>query len=316
MNSRLSRTAIAFLFAVATAITAASAVTFAQEKKDQKTTSTSTWEWADDGWRMRVSVTGKAEFTEDYSDVREVSEGGSVRIEEERNGQMRRMDFRRDPAGQLVRTYSVNGETRPLDSEGREWMGRLLLKALRNGSIDVDPRVRQLLSQGGVNRVLEEMEQVNGDYAKRIYFASLIKNANLSGSERQRVLTEVGRQITSDYERATFLKKTAPVFLNGESTEAYFQNIDTIQSDYERRGVLSSLLKQKDLNERVLGLVLDSAARLGSDYEKATLLIQASNLYTGDTLLRAAFLRAIETIKSDHERGRVLSALLKNKQII
>jgi len=31
--------------------------------------------------------------------------------------------------------------------------------------------------------------------------------------------------------------------------------------------------------------------------------------------LKGLFLKAVETIKSDYERGRVLSALLKNKQI-
>ena len=317
MTYRPGRASITFLFifAVSAAMVGASISAAAQAKKDQST-STSKWEWTDDDWRMRVAVNGKAEFTEDYSDVRSVSEGGFVRIEEERGGETRRIEIRRDADGQVVRSYSVNGESRALDSKGREWMANILLKALRHGSIDVDPRVRQLLRQGGVTRVLQEMEQVKGDYAKRVYFTSLVKNEGLSASDRQRVLAEVGRQITSDYERAGFLKKTAPIFLNSESSAAYFQNVDTIRSDYERRGVLSSLLKQKDLSEKLLGLVLDSASRLGSDYEKATLLIQASNLYTGDTLLRSAFLRAIETIKSDHERGRVLSALLKNKQII
>ena len=65
----------------------------------------------------------------------------------------------------------------------------------------------------------------------------------------------------------------------------------------------------------MLRLLLDSAAELSSDYEKATFLIEVSNVYTGDTRLRSAFLKAVETIKSDYERGRVLSTLLKNKQI-
>jgi hypothetical protein len=34
-----------------------------------------------------------------------------------------------------------------------------------------------------------------------------------------------------------------------------------------------------------------------------------------DSRLKSAFLKALETIKSDYERGRVLSVLLKNKQI-
>jgi hypothetical protein len=54
---------------------------------------------------------------------------------------------------------------------------------------------------------------------------------------------------------------------------------------------------------------------MSSDYEKATFLVEVSNVYTGDTRLRSAFLKAVESIKSDYERGRVLSALLKNKQI-
>jgi hypothetical protein len=43
------------------------------------------------------------------------------------------------------------------------------------------------------------------------------------------------------------------------------------------------------------------------------LLLEASNAYTGDARLRNAFLKAVETIKSDYERGRVLSALLKKQ---
>jgi hypothetical protein len=61
--------------------------------------------------------------------------------------------------------------------------------------------------------------------------------------------------------------------------------------------------------------MLDSAAALSSDYEKASFLLEVSNTYTGDAGLKDAFLKVVETIRSDYERGRVLSTLLKNKQI-
>ena len=79
--------------------------------------------------------------------------------------------------------------------------------------------------------------------------------------------------------------------------------------------MLSALVKTKNQSEEVLRLLLDSAAAMSSDYEKATLLMEVSNAYTGDQRLKSLFLKAVETIKSDYERGRVLSALLKNKQI-
>jgi len=95
----------------------------------------------------------------------------------------------------------------------------------------------------------------------------------------------------------------------------FFQVVATIGSDYEHRGVLTALIKNRNLNEEVLNRMLDSASGISSDYEKATFLLEVSNTYTGDVRLKGAFLKVVETIKSDYERGRVLSALLKNKQI-
>jgi len=63
--------------------------------------------------------------------------------------------------------------------------------------------------------------------------------------------------------------------------------------------------------------MLGSVGRISSDYEKATFLIEASNAYAGtDPRVREFFRQAVKTIKSDYERDRVLSTLLKNKQAI
>jgi len=78
---------------------------------------------------------------------------------------------------------------------------------------------------------------------------------------------------------------------------------------------LTALVKTKNQSEEVLRLLLDAAGAISSDYEKATFLVDVSNTYMGDTRLKSAFLKAAESIKSDYERGRVLSTLLKNKQI-
>jgi len=281
-----------------------------------KTRSATTWEWSDDGWRRRVEVHGKAEFAEDYSDISSVSEDGFVRIEEDHNGESRRLEVKRDESGQLLRKYLVDGEPRALDEKGRKWVAELLLNAVRQGAIDVDKRVQTIVRQRGVNGLLEEIGNISGDYGKRIYFQSLFKNENLSRADLQKALETARAQISSDYERANLLKNTADIFLDDSTLRnIFFQSIATIHSDYERRGTLSALLKRKNLSEQVLSQVLESAASISSDYEKATFLLEASNMYTGDTRLRSAFLKTVETIKSDHERGRVLSALLKNKQI-
>ncbi len=353
------------------------------QKKQDDTRSHMTWEHSDDGWRRRVEVRGKAEFNEEYTDVKDVSEDGVVRIEETRNGQSRRYEVRRE-AGQLTRAYYLNGAKQPLDAAAQTWIAQLVLNAVRQGGIDADRRVQTILSRNGVAGVLHEIDQIESDYAKRRYFEALLRHGNLSETALKDTLAQAARQIKSDYEQAQLLIGVAPVLANkggampvffqavatiesdyehsrvlktllnrvdtsrellvqvaastkGISSDyekagvlkavasvylddaalrdVFFQTVGTIGSDYEHRRVLSALVKTKNLSEAALTQMLDSAAGLSSDYEKATFLLEVSNAYTGDPRLRNAFLKAVETIKSDYERGRVLSALLKNKQI-
>lgn len=353
------------------------------QKRSDESRSTMRWEHSDDGWRFRVEIQGKAEFTEDYTDIRDVSDGGYVRIEEDRNGQSRRYEVRRN-AEQLKRIYYVNGEARTVDQEARTWLARIVLDCVRQSGIDADKRVVTILRQRGVSGVLDEIGLIKGDYARGIYFKALIKNGDLNAAALQKVLREAARQISSDYEQAKLLVAVAPMLLGKEEAvpaffeatatiksdyerknvltgllksntasrevlvqtarsaasmtsdyekanvlksvatvylddrelrSVFFQTVETIKSDYEHRGVLSALLKNGKLNEEMLSGMIDSASRMSSDYEKASFLMEASNAYVGDRRFREPFLKAVETIKSDYERGRVLSALMKNKQI-
>lgn len=307
---------VLFMVAVSVALVLPDAGrTKAQTPKTEKTNRTK-WEWSDDGWRRRVEIHGQAEFNEEYSDVSALSEDSLMILEEDRHGDIRRLEVRRDPGGQLVRRYFVDGQSRALDDNGRKWVAGLLLLAVRQGAIDVDKRTKRILQQRGVSGLLEEMSSISGEYAKRRYFQAALKSEPLSRADRQRLLSALGVQITSDHEKANLLKNTADIFLTDSAlANAFFQTIATIKSDYEHRGTLSALLKRKNLSEHVLSQLLASAANISSDYEKATFLLAASDLYTGDAGLRSAFLKTVETIKSDYERGRVLSAMLKKKQI-
>lgn len=342
------------------------------------------WEHSDNGERFRMEIRGKAEFNDDYTDIRSVSEGGYVRIEEDRNGQSRRFEVRPDATGQLRRLYSINGESRALDEAGRAWVGKIILDAVRQSGIDAEKRVQTILRKQGVKGVLDEIALISSDYAQRHYFEALINVGNLnqtdlqsvlrmaaqhissdyeqaqlliavadrvivkdaaaaaffeaagtikSDYERKRVLTTILKQgtpsrelliqvaksaadISSDYEKASVLKELSGIYLDDPALRAiYFQAVNAISSDYEHRGVLSALLKKSKVSDDVLAGMLESAMRISSDYEKATFLLEASNAYTGDARLRTLFLKAVETIGSDYERGRVLSVLLKNKQI-
>src|SRR5215213_2802869 len=354
------------------------------QKSREETQSKTTWIQQDGEQKRLLEIRGKAEFTDDYTDIQSVSEGGWVIVEERTDRQWFRYEVRRDPAGQITRAFYVNGAARPLDNSGKSWLSKFVLEAVRQGGIDAEKRVQRILEQRGVAGVLAEINLISSDYAQRHYYEALIKQATLDATALRDVLRQVARDISSDYEQAQLLTAVAPMltgkdvaiqpFFDAVGTiksdyersrvlktilkqdtpssvllvlvasatktissdyekagvlkgvaavylddptlrETFFQTIASISSDYERRGVLTALVKTKSQSEEVLRLLLDSAAGISSDYEKATFLVEVSNVYTGETRLREAFLKAVETIKSDYERGRVLSALLKNKQI-
>ena len=275
-----------------------------------------TFEHNDGHLKRRLEIRGDVEFNEEYTDIKDISAGGFVRIEEVLDGQSRRYEVRGYRDKKLIRMFYLNREMREIDDAARAWVAQLVLDAVRQGALDADKRVQMIVSRRGVTGVLEEIELIINDYARGRYYEKLIKYGNLNPAALEQTVAHAAKYIRSDYEQSKFLIRVAPT-LSGKDTAVptFFQAVNSIDSDYEHRRVLSALLKTKKLSEVALTQLLNSASALSSDYEKATLLLEASSTYTGEARLRSAFLRAVETIKSDYERGRVLSALLKNKQI-
>jgi hypothetical protein len=57
--------------------------------------------------------------------------------------------------------------------------------------------------------------------------------------------------------------------------------------------------------------VLRSASEIGSDFEQAELLLAMARRQRLDSRVRDAMLAVAESIQSDHERGRVLTAVVR-----
>ncbi len=291
-----------------------SATQAAQTPKSERRT-TSVWSHSDDGVKVEVRIEGKVEFTDDYTDVRSISEDGLFSATDERGRQTRKLRMTPNPGGPLKRSYFVNGQAREFDADARAWLSRILPEAARDGGLDAEVRARRILQQRGARGLLEEIRLLKNDYAKRVYFETLIKEGNPDTPSLENILRQASAQISSDYETARFLIEFAPLYLGKSRMIApFFEATRKIKSDYEHRRVLSAALKNNP-NREVLAGMLESAEGISSDYEKASFLLDAMPLYLGDTSLRASYLEAIRSITSDYERGRVLTVVSKNTQL-
>src|ERR1051325_10627881 len=242
----------------------------------------STWVWShrDDGVLVEIRVEGKVVFTDDYTDINGISEDGLFQARDERGGVARKLRVVRGADGGPERSYFVNGRKRGLDAKAR---------------------VMRILRERSARGVLDEISLIDGDYAKRIYFETLVKEGGLSGGEMESALRQAARQISSDYELAIFLIESTDSYLGTDKLiPIFFEATRKIDSDYEHHRVLSAVLK-KQPGRRVLSPMLESAASISSDYEKASFLIEAASLYLADVNLRSAFLQTVNSISSDYE---------------
>jgi hypothetical protein len=272
---------------------------------------TTIWTHSVDGVKIELRMDGKVEFTDDYADIKSVSEDGLFQAVDERGGMTRKLRVMQDVDGRLKRSYWVDGRGREFDAQARAWLREFLLMATREGGLDAEARAQRILQQRGAQGLLDEISLLKTDYARRIYFDWLMKKGNPGHDSLQKALRQAAREIASDYELKMFLVGHTEAFLrDGALVPVFFEATRRIKSDYEHGLVLAAVLENSPGNDALAGL-LESARSISSDYEKAKLMIAAAPHYLDDKRLRPAYLELVRTISSDYERGRVLTFVSK-----
>ena len=236
-------------------------------------------ELGDDDNNFTARIKGKMTFNDDASDVATMENGGKATFAETKSGRERRVDFAsRD--GRIERHYFVDNHEQPIDADATSWIAGTIGNVVRETAIDADGRVKRLYAVGGAKAVLDEIDHIGSGYARGVYIQQLAKQGKLSSPELTRAIGQV----------------------------------DRIDSDYERRNALSALAAQPfDAGQQKM--VLAQAVKIGSDYERAELLVGMLPNLSDNAELRAAWLTAASGISSDYEHRRTLSALLDKSKL-
>lgn len=295
------------------ALTFAAAQTRSSRSETIVNSENRTWNWQhnDRTINLQVTIRGKVEFADDYSDITSISDNGEIRVKDYQGGIVRKFEASME-SGSIKRSYSVDGQASAFNADARNWLAKILNQTVRMGGYDAKPRVQKLLKQGGPRAVLAEISNLESDHVKRIYFTELFAEGQLEPNNARQALRMAGTEISSDYEKAQLLVKMSESFLtNDEMRGIYIEGVNTIQSDYERGRALSALLKKGGLSNDTIVFAIKSAGHINSDYERAQLLIKIANGFPLDQAAQKAYLDAVASVESDYEKGRVLSTLLK-----
>jgi beta-lactamase regulating signal transducer with metallopeptidase domain len=274
--------------------------------------------WSDNGYKVSLKGRGRIELSDDDTSIKSISPGGYLTIVEQSGASATRLEVEPGADGQLRYRYYTGGgwfsrgREQAFDAEGRAWLARFLPEVIRRTGLAAEARVARILARGGPGAVLDEISKIPSDYVKRIYFDTLIAQAELDAAAVQRVLRQAGAEIGSDFELATLLTKLPTRYLEPEGSRAAFvEAVRSIGSDFEQRRALNSLLDRGGLTAPVAVAFLETATGIASDFEQAELLIKVAAVHAVDEAVRPAFFAAVDTLGSDFERRRVLSAVLK-----
>ncbi len=219
-----------------------------------------------------------------------------------------RLEVRGRADGGVDHHYMVNGRERPYEPEGSRWLATILPSLLRDSGFAADARVARLLRESGVRGIVTELNRFRSDWVRRLYVTQTVEQASLPSASLAELLRGV-RVIGSDYELAESLIAIADRQPVQQAVPEFFDAVDGMGSDYERRRVLTHVLSSKTATDAMLAAGLRSAARLGSDYERASVLMEVAARHPLPGALHALYLSAARGMGSDYERGRALDVL-------
>lgn len=266
------------------------------------------WTIRDGNRTFSVRHHGEVDVTDDDTDIRAMSPGGYLTIEEKIGWDRTRVDFRHDANGNLQRTFYRNGKATAWEPEGRAWLAKKVPDLVRNSGFGAEARVRRIHTAGGPAAVLAEVTLIKNNYVKRLYLTKLLDLRTVQGPMLAKLIAQAGQEITSDYERAELLRSIAKdrLMTTDDQRLAYTTATRTINSSYEHRRALQPLFEMGSLSDVVLRSAIDSASTIDSDYELAELLIALGKTQAVTPGAMDAFVGTAMTIHSDYELSRAL----------
>jgi hypothetical protein len=259
---------------------------------------------------LEVRSVGDVEFTDDDADVRRLAPGGSLRVEETRDGVTRRVEFtERD--GQVTRRFALDGRTRD-EAEGASWLRTLLPQVARESHIGAPARAMRLLGQRGAQGLLDEAALIASDGVKRIYVTTLLEQGRPTAADLRAVARFAQRSLSSDSDKSRVLRAVVEHRAADPAVvAAVVESARSIASDSDKGRVLAAAVASPGAGPDTQAQVASAARTIASDRTKGELLAAIAPGAGASETMRTAWIEGARTIASDSERRRVLLAALE-----
>lgn len=172
---------------------------------------------------------------------------------------------------------------------------------------------RYALEPGFRHAYLTATAEMDSDHYRSEVLERLLSRNDLSAAEMADVIAAAA-MLDSDHYRSEILQEVARGGLGDSALQrAFFDAAAGLDSDHAYGETMKLLIEQDAVPPALLTTIVDHAAsELDSDHSLSELLLLIIARHPVEGALRTAFLRAMDSIDSDHSRGRVADALLRS----
>ncbi len=159
---------------------------------------------------------------------------------------------------------------------------------------------------------LETVFSMTADHERAKALLALLERDSLPSGSAARVLRSA-TLMTSDTYRGQVLRRVGPsAFADSSVRRAYLDVVAAMASDTEKSLAVSSLIKSQPLSaDMQLALLRATASITSSSIKANVLLLFVERHGIADGSVRRSFLKAAETLSSDAEYRRVVSAVMR-----
>lgn len=255
-------------------------------------------------------LTGKVTFNDDETGIVSMAPD-AVAVFRERVGSQRRELIVRPNGSGLSYIYTKNGVSAPFDAGAQAWFANMVQTVLREGAVNVAPRVARVRRQGGVDAVLRMIADIQSSGSKRAHYIALLNEGGLTSAEGDRLVRQAARDIPSSGDLRAVLIAAAPLVRDqSRSASALEQAAAAVPSSGDRTAVLMEYGESRD--HAMLLSVMRAAATIPSSGDKSRLLSALTVRYfeSGDADLRDAYFQTLSTIPSSGDMRRVLMGVV------
>ena len=265
---------------------------------------------------VRVEMHGEVTFNEEQTEIEQIGPDAHLVIEERTAGGVLRHFSAMNHDGTTVRDYSEDGRPASFDSDARAWLSAMIQEFVRESGANAKGRVARIRERGGVPAVLSEIDRINSTGAKRAYYEALLDDADLASRDVEQIIAGAGKDLASSAGDLSAVLTKVRLSQGRPSAEVYAaldNALGHIESDGDRARTLTTYMGTAANDRDLLLVVLRATRGIGSDGDKASVLVQAGPqaLASGDDSLRQLYFRAARSIGSDGELRRVLTSVVR-----